>query len=101
MASTIAIEVEDFTGQVRRRAPTVPREARVGELVERLRQTLHLPEVDASGSAARAKQSQNQPFFGALALPPNFPFEYNVYQVGFDASWEIDLFGGRRRGGRE
>jgi NodT family efflux transporter outer membrane factor (OMF) lipoprotein len=56
------------------------------------------PEVDASGSAARAKQSQNQPFFGALALPPNFPFEYNVYQVGFDASWEIDLFGGRRRG---
>jgi hypothetical protein len=49
MTGTIAIDVEDFTGQVRRRAPTVPREARVGELVERLRQTLHLPEVDASG----------------------------------------------------
>jgi multidrug efflux system outer membrane protein len=55
------------------------------------------PAVSASASAARAKQSQNQPFFGALPLPPNFPFEYSVYQVGFDASWEIDLFGGKRR----
>ena len=49
MSATISIEVEDFTGQVRRRAPAGPRDARVSELVERLRQTLHLPEVDASG----------------------------------------------------
>jgi NodT family efflux transporter outer membrane factor (OMF) lipoprotein len=56
-----------------------------------------MPAVNASASADRAKQSQNQPFFGALALPPNFPFEYSVYQVGFDASWELDLFGGKRR----
>jgi multidrug efflux system outer membrane protein len=56
-----------------------------------------LPTFDATGSAARARQSQNQPFFGALALPPNFPFEYSVYQAGFDASWELDLFGGKRR----
>jgi hypothetical protein len=49
MTGTIAIDVEDFTGQVRRRAPAVPRDARVGDLVERLRETLHLPEVDASG----------------------------------------------------
>jgi NodT family efflux transporter outer membrane factor (OMF) lipoprotein len=55
------------------------------------------PSVDASGSAARAKQSQNQPLLGAQQLPPNFPFEYNVYKAGFDASWEIDLFGGKRR----
>src|SRR5208282_549753 len=25
------------------------------------------------------------------------PFENNVYQAGFDASWEIDVFGGNRR----
>src|SRR5262249_29874245 len=25
------------------------------------------------------------------------PFESSVYQFGFDASWEIDFFGGRRR----
>ncbi len=49
MSETLSIEVEDFTGQVRRRAPAVPREARIGEVVERLRQALHLPEVDASG----------------------------------------------------
>lgn len=56
-----------------------------------------LPELDASGSLARARQSQNQPLIGALPLPPNFPFEYSVYNAGFDASWEIDIFGGKRR----
>jgi len=55
------------------------------------------PTLDASGSYARARQSQNQPLIGALPLPPNFPFEYSVYQAGFDASWEIDLFGAKRR----
>jgi outer membrane protein, multidrug efflux system len=55
------------------------------------------PSVDASGSYVREKESENQPFFGELPLPANFPFEYSVYQVGFDASWEIDLFGGKRR----
>jgi len=55
------------------------------------------PSVDASGSYARERESQNQPFFGALPLPANFPFEYSVFQAGFDASWEIDLFGAKRR----
>ena len=26
------------------------------------------------------------------------PFETNIVQQGFDASWEIDLFGGKRHG---
>jgi NodT family efflux transporter outer membrane factor (OMF) lipoprotein len=56
-----------------------------------------MPAVDASASYARQLQSENQPLIGALPLPANFPFEYNVYQAGFDASWEIDLFGGKRR----
>ena len=30
-------------------------------------------------------------------LPPGIPFENNFYQSGFDASWEIDVFGGKRR----
>jgi len=55
------------------------------------------PELSATGSADRARQSQHQPLIGALPLPPNFPFEYSVYQAGFDASWEIDLFGGKHR----
>jgi NodT family efflux transporter outer membrane factor (OMF) lipoprotein len=55
------------------------------------------PTLDASGSYAKEKISRNQPLFGALPLPPNFPYEYSVYQAGFDASWEIDIFGAKRR----
>ena len=55
------------------------------------------PSGKATGSAVRELESRDQPFFGALTLPPNFPFDYSVYQAGFDASWEIDLFGGKRR----
>jgi len=55
-----------------------------------------LPSLDASSSFARAKQSQNQPLIGTLPLSPNL-FEYSVYNAGFDASWEIDIFGGKRR----
>jgi NodT family efflux transporter outer membrane factor (OMF) lipoprotein len=40
----------------------------------------------------------NQPLLGSIPLPPGIPFENNVYQAGFDASWEIDVFGGKRRG---
>ena len=55
------------------------------------------PTLDASASVARAKQSMNQPLIGSLPLPPGFPFEYTVYNGAFDAAWEIDLFGGKRR----
>lgn len=55
------------------------------------------PTVNASGSYSRQKQSENQPIIGSLDLPSSVPFENNVYQAGFDASWELDLFGGKRR----
>ena len=55
------------------------------------------PQLNASASAARAQQSRNQPLIGSLPVPPNFPFEYSVYQAGFDTSWELDVFGGKRR----
>jgi len=57
-----------------------------------------LPTVDASGSYARQRESQSQPLVGpGDHLPPGIPFENNFYQSGFDASWEIDVFGGKRR----
>jgi NodT family efflux transporter outer membrane factor (OMF) lipoprotein len=57
-----------------------------------------LPTVDASGSYARQRESQSQPLVGpGDRLPPGIPFENNYYQSGFDASWEIDVFGGKRR----
>src|SRR6266478_8737191 len=54
------------------------------------------PTLDGSSSYARQRQSQNQPVLGAFPLPSDV-FENNVYRAGFDASWEIDVFGGKRR----
>ena len=55
------------------------------------------PALDASGAYARQDQSKNQPVLGNLPMPPGVHFNNNVYQAGFDASWEIDVFGGTRR----
>lgn len=54
------------------------------------------PTIDASGSYMRNLQSHHQPLLGSLPLP-GVPFENNVYQTGFDSSWELDVFGGTRR----
>jgi multidrug efflux system outer membrane protein len=51
------------------------------------------PMVNASSSYTRNRISQH--YF--LPLPPGTPLTYNWYQAGFDASWELDLFGGTRR----
>jgi multidrug efflux system outer membrane protein len=55
------------------------------------------PTVDATASFTRARLSKNEPLIGSLPLPPRFPFTNNDYKAGFDASWELDIFGGRRR----
>ncbi len=55
------------------------------------------PTVDAAGSYARQRQSQNQPVLNSFPPLPSSAYENNVYQAGFDASWEIDVFGGKRR----
>jgi len=55
------------------------------------------PTVNAAGSYARQRQSQDQPVLGSFPALPSSAFENNVYQAGFDASWEIDVFGGKRR----
>ncbi|MFK3690819.1 efflux transporter outer membrane subunit [Agrobacterium tumefaciens] len=46
-----------------------------------------LPTADGSGSATRHR-----------SVTAGQPSVYNQYQAGFDASWEVDLFGGNRRG---
>ena len=55
------------------------------------------PTVDATSSFSRQGTSTHQPVLGSLPIPGNVPFVNNVYQAGFDASWEIDVFGGTRR----
>ena len=54
------------------------------------------PTVNAGGAYDRWRQSQHQPVLGDFAVPSS-AFENNLYQAGFDASWEIDVFGGKRR----
>jgi len=56
------------------------------------------PSIDATASASRNRQR-------VLALPARapagakiVPVEFNNFQGGFDASWEVDVFGRIRRG---
>ena len=51
------------------------------------------PTLDANGSYSRVRYSQN----GPLPFPPGVPLDYDVFQTGFDAAWELDVFGGVRR----
>ena len=55
-----------------------------------------LPSIDAKGSYTRQRLSETaQPF--ASVQPGVLPFEFDLWQLGFDASWELDVFGGTRR----
>jgi len=47
------------------------------------------PSVNAAASADRSKASQNASSAATAAT--------TLYQAGFDASWEVDLFGGKRK----
>lgn len=50
------------------------------------------PTLDASGSATRSRRP------GRTADGKNTGVYTNLFQAGLDASWEIDVFGGVRRG---
>ena len=49
------------------------------------------PTVDSASSFKRIGMSKNLP------TPKGFPRALSLYQAGFDASWELDVFGGTRR----
>jgi NodT family efflux transporter outer membrane factor (OMF) lipoprotein len=51
------------------------------------------PSVGASGSYSRNRYGFNN----FPPLPPGTPLDYNLYNAGFDATWELDIFGGTRR----
>jgi len=59
------------------------------------------PTADVSGSYSRNRASQNalgSPSQGAVAAPSSgADLDQSLYRTGFDASWEIDVFGGVRR----
>lgn len=51
------------------------------------------PSVGSSIGYSRNRYGRN----GFPPLPPGTPLVYNLYSAGFDASWELDVFGGTRR----
>jgi NodT family efflux transporter outer membrane factor (OMF) lipoprotein len=51
------------------------------------------PTADAAGSYTRQRYSAQ----GFPPFPPGTPLDADVYQAGFDAAWELDVFGGTRR----
>lgn len=54
-----------------------------------------LPSVNATGSATENQLSRN----GQLPINslPGFKRNFSLFDIGFDASWELDLWGGTRR----
>jgi NodT family efflux transporter outer membrane factor (OMF) lipoprotein len=56
-----------------------------------------LPSLDAQGSVADGRQSLLSPIGKIGSHLPGFERDYDDYSAGLAASWEIDLFGGRRR----
>lgn len=57
-----------------------------------------LPSGTINGQAARAYQSVETPLGRVLNATPGFDRYGNNYEADFSASWELDAFGGLRRG---
>jgi NodT family efflux transporter outer membrane factor (OMF) lipoprotein len=56
-----------------------------------------LPTVDGTGDATAVRQSLDSPI-GAASHILGLPRDYNEYALGTQAAWELDVFGGLRRG---
>ena len=55
----------------------------------------YAPSVNASGSVTQRRQSENGPL--PIGSIPGLERDQTIYDAGFDAAWEIDLFGKTRR----
>jgi NodT family efflux transporter outer membrane factor (OMF) lipoprotein len=55
------------------------------------------PSANASGEYSRQRLSEHSPE-GRLARGVGQSLEQNFFSAGFDANWELDVFGGNRRG---
>lgn len=57
-----------------------------------------LPTADFSAQALRERQSLQSPVGQLAATVPGYKRDQSLYDTGIGASWELDLFGGLRRG---
>lgn len=55
------------------------------------------PNLDISGSYSRSRRSENALTFGSVPSQASIRLEQDLFTTGFDANWEIDIFGGVRR----
>lgn len=55
------------------------------------------PTLNASGKVAADRLSENSENFANLPATTSPKTDFTNHQIGFDASWEIDLFGRRQR----
>jgi NodT family efflux transporter outer membrane factor (OMF) lipoprotein len=57
-----------------------------------------LPSGEVEGGASRSQTSVDTPVGSLLSAAPGFERTVNSYEADLSASWELDLFGGLRRG---
>jgi NodT family efflux transporter outer membrane factor (OMF) lipoprotein len=57
-----------------------------------------LPSASVNGQAARARQSLETPLGQVLNSDPSYNRYGSAYEANLNASWELDVFGGLRRG---
>ncbi|MGF6281523.1 efflux transporter outer membrane subunit [Pseudomonas silensiensis] len=57
-----------------------------------------LPSATVNGQAARARQSVETPLGQVLSSDPSFNRYGSAYEANLNAGWELDVFGGLRRG---
>jgi len=57
-----------------------------------------LPTVDLDGQATRIRQSLESPTGQIASHLPGYNRNQSIYDAGLGAAWELDLFGGLRRG---
>ncbi len=57
-----------------------------------------LPTFDLDTQAARVRQSFQSPLGQVASSLPGYNRNQSIYDLGVGASWELDLFGGLRRG---
>ena len=84
--AALAGNLDIRAAQARLREARANRDAAAGRL---------MPEIGATGSASRSELSEHGQL--PLAQLPGFARQYSLFDAGFDASWEIDLWGGGRR----
>ncbi len=59
----------------------------------------YYPQINADGQFSHSRESSNLPGLSGFESGGGFPGqESDLFDVGFDASWEVDIFGGTRRG---